>query len=393
MRKTIINFFFACGLLLTLAAFPVFAQETTPSKDVINKKPIQDFADFVSEKIVKNEVDLNAPFSIELEGFLNKDGKLDVNKSKFVKSEGDAQIIEVVKAGISAVSDSNLLAYLENLGVENVNLVVSQDANNFSAVIKSEVKSDARAKTLSSGFNTLLHIAKTDRKHQKEEVLLKAMRTSAQGKFFVLDFAMPKATLQELIRSEIKTIFELKLDEHRLRQPIRLDNPFKQFASSYKKQSINEPIDLNEPFNVVFEVNLDDQLNIKSAEYTKAEGSPEIVKIAKLGMEFITRTMAFQYFGKQTSIEISQDSTNLSVSFRFIAPSEKDALEEASKQNLDLGHEKVLPPNLDAESAELLLNVETKFKADGKFLIMEYIVPKQYIQKIIKQEFDKIEKD
>lgn len=345
MKKFVNNFFLACGLLLTLAAFPVFAQDKMLNGEgIINKRPIQDFADSVSEKIVRDKVDLNAPFSVELEGFLNQDGKLDVEKTKFVKLEGNAQIIEVVKAGISAVSDSNLFAYLKQIGIENINLIVSQNENNFSAIIKSDVKTGSRANSISSGFNMLLFAAKTVRERQKEEVLLNAMKTSAQGKFFVLDFAMPKADLQEIIRNEIKAIFELKLEEHRLHQPIKIDNSFKHFASFYKKQLINETVDLNEPFNVVFEVNLDDQLNIKSAEYTKTEGNPEIVKVAKLGIEFITKTMAFQYFGKQIFVGISQDSTNLSVSFRVIAPSEKDGAEIIAEQNLNIGYEKVLPP-------------------------------------------------
>src|SRR5687768_8765744 len=126
MRKFLKQISFICGLLLLLAAFPVFAQEKHSDEIVVNKKPLQDWASFLFDKIEKNEVDLTQSFLVELDGELTKEGKLDKQKSKFIRTEGDVQMVEIAKRAIEAFHDSGMFNYLLNLGIKKVNVVYAQ---------------------------------------------------------------------------------------------------------------------------------------------------------------------------------------------------------------------------------------------------------------------------
>ena len=116
MKKIVQIVFLACGLLLTVAAFPVFAQE---EKVEINKMLFNNFVQIIKQKVDAGKIDLTESFSIELEGVLNKDGKLDAKKSKFTRSEGDAAMIEIGKSFIEAVGDSGFFRHLKDWELKN----------------------------------------------------------------------------------------------------------------------------------------------------------------------------------------------------------------------------------------------------------------------------------
>ena len=137
MRKFLKQISFLCGLLLTLAAFPVFAQNQPVE---LNKKPLRDFGENVSSKIKKKEIDLTKPFLIEMRGTLNQEGKFDKQKTSFVRAEGDQQMLELVKNAIEATNDSGFFAYLRQLDVEDIILNLSQDDKQFNAIFTSEAK-------------------------------------------------------------------------------------------------------------------------------------------------------------------------------------------------------------------------------------------------------------
>ena len=158
MKKSVKNIFLVCGLLLTLAAFPVFAQEADQFR--LDKRPLQDLADLVNEKFAAGKIDLTKPFSIQLEGVLNEDGKLDPKKSKFTKGEGDTAMIEIGKGFIQAINDGGFFNYLKQLGIEKVNLTLSQDDATVKGIIKSELPTQEKAKTIASGLNAMFAIAK-----------------------------------------------------------------------------------------------------------------------------------------------------------------------------------------------------------------------------------------
>jgi hypothetical protein len=208
MKKVKQTIFLVCGLLLTLAAVPVFAQEN--DRIQLNKRPLQDLADLVSEKIAQGKFDLTKPFSIQLEGVLNKDGKLDPKKSKFNKGEGDAAMIEIGKSFIQSINDSGFFYYLKQLGIEKVNLTLSQDETTVKGIIKSELPTQEKAKTIASGLNGLFVMAKTLNKGDDVKILLENWHTEADAKNLSISFAAPRGEIHEFVVRELRKIKEKK---------------------------------------------------------------------------------------------------------------------------------------------------------------------------------------
>lgn len=174
----------------------------------INKKPLADFADDVVTKWDSKEVDLNQPFVVVLNGVLTKDGKLDAEKSKFdvSKQKGDQKMIDVAKAAIQAVGDSGFLTYLRSLEVEKVTITLIQDDKQLTAVISSSQKTSERANAISSGIGGYIALGKFKYSdpNTDERKLLDGAKTTADGKNFVLNFAIPKPVAQEMITRRLK---------------------------------------------------------------------------------------------------------------------------------------------------------------------------------------------
>lgn len=204
MRKVSLKLFGILSCLMILATLSIFGQDSR-----INKKPLQDSVDVLNQKIEKGEVDLTKPFSVTLEGYLTKEGKFDVKRSKFTKSEGDRQMVEVVKQAIEAVSDSGMFSYLQTLGAEKIILNFSQDEKNVSAIITIEQISMERARTISSGLYALLAIVKINTKEDVEvQTILNAAKVSSQNKNCTINFAMPKEDAHQLLKNELQKATE-----------------------------------------------------------------------------------------------------------------------------------------------------------------------------------------
>jgi hypothetical protein len=181
----------------------------------INKKPLEDFAETVLAKTAaenKQKIDLTKPFMVVMDGVITKDGKFDKDpkKSKFVKSTGDEEMVNVAKSAIEAIGNSGFLGYLRNLDVEKINFTLIQDDNQIYAIIASEQKSPERANTLTSGFNGLLKSAflldsiGTKKLGDDEKILLNSAKTSSKDKQFILNFAMPKKDAHDMINRNLE---------------------------------------------------------------------------------------------------------------------------------------------------------------------------------------------
>ncbi|MGI9035906.1 MAG: hypothetical protein ACR2GD_07695, partial [Pyrinomonadaceae bacterium] len=84
----------------------IFTSAASAQVESFNKRPFVDLAEKLRESLNKNEVDLDAPFSIEVRGGLTKEGKLENAK---LRGAGDEKMIEVGKNFIATISDSLLL--------------------------------------------------------------------------------------------------------------------------------------------------------------------------------------------------------------------------------------------------------------------------------------------
>jgi hypothetical protein len=206
MKKSFYKIFLQCGIALMLAAFPVFAQKTELVKEVqINKMPLLDFGSLVKYRVSGKEVDLSQSFKIILEGVLDKTGKFDRQQSRFISSEGNAQTAEIAKSAIEAFDDSGWFAYLRNLGAEKVRITLEQDLVNFNAAIESELVTQERAKALASALAVYISLAKPKITGQDEKTILSGLQQpTASGKVFMLNFALPKQTVQDMINRGLK---------------------------------------------------------------------------------------------------------------------------------------------------------------------------------------------
>jgi len=180
----------------------------------INKKPLEDFAETVLAKVSSSEkkIDLTKTFTVVMDGVITKDGKFDKDpkKSRFVKSTGDEEMINVAKDAIEAIGNSGLLGFLRNLDVEKINFTLIQDDKQIYAIIASDQKSPERANTLTSGFNGLIKTAfLLDSSGMKklgddEKILLNSAKTTTKDKQFILNFAMPKKDAHEMINRNLQ---------------------------------------------------------------------------------------------------------------------------------------------------------------------------------------------
>lgn len=194
--------------LLVLATLSIFGQGDNVNNR-FNRKPLQDFADNLNQKLDKGDVDLDKPFSVTLEGYLAKEGRFDLSKfdlkrTKFTKSEGDEKIVAVAKDAIVAVSDSELLTYLRDLGVEKFKVVFLQNENDISVVMSSEMLNESKARTLASGFNILINGAKMNVKETEVKAMLNATKFSTQTNNFIINFTMPKTEAHQLLKNELQ---------------------------------------------------------------------------------------------------------------------------------------------------------------------------------------------
>lgn len=173
-----------------------------------NKKPLQDYADVILTKTdatdPKAKVDLKQSFTVVMDGVLSKDGKLDTARSRFVKREGSEAMQDVAKGAIEAVNNSGLLSYLKDLGAEKVNFTLIQDDKQIFAIIRSDQPNEAKAKSISSGLGLLISVAKGNVKEAEVQTLLNSAKVSAQGKSFILNFAIPKEEAHKIIEQKLQ---------------------------------------------------------------------------------------------------------------------------------------------------------------------------------------------
>ena len=174
-----------------------------------NKKPLEDFAAEVLEQRADKSkpLDLSKNFKVQMTGELNKDGKLDPKKSRYVNfkpdEQGDQAMVNVAKSAIEAINDSGLFYYLKNLGVDKVEVILTQDDKQISAVISSSQKSEERAKTISSGLSGLFSLARLTVKEPELITLINSSNVAPQGKNFVLNFNLDKPVAQDLITKKL----------------------------------------------------------------------------------------------------------------------------------------------------------------------------------------------
>lgn len=210
MKRYLLGTSIVCGMLITLAAFPVFGQKDDPVTEIeVNKRPIQDFAAF-ARKEIETGLDLNAEFVVELEGTLTKDGRIDAKTARFKRTDGDPRMVALIRKSIESVNDAGYFSYLTALSAQNLILVIAQDKENLRINIASEFETEARSKSTRSALELMVSLGK----HQKNRdnatesekddlLLLESVIVGSEGKKLFIKSVLPKATVKEMIERNL----------------------------------------------------------------------------------------------------------------------------------------------------------------------------------------------
>jgi len=176
-----------------------------PKEGEINKKALKDFAAYANDLKNQGKLDLNKPFEIVIEAELDENGKL--KDAKFIKKEGDPNLVDLFGRMVAALNDSGFLVYLKPIDKDNpgtkVVFTVKQGEKEVLASVESEVSSDSSARVLASAFNTALAIGADSRAGKDEEVLLRNTSASPNGKKIIFNFTMPRQAVVDLIKKQL----------------------------------------------------------------------------------------------------------------------------------------------------------------------------------------------
>jgi hypothetical protein len=177
-------------------------------KDGINTKPFKDLGIKYVDAIQKKDIDINAPFVIQIAAKVGADGKL-VNPTIVDKPQGDPKLIEVAKDAVSAFSDSRLLKVLYDGGARSIQITFAQDKDNLQAILKTDMGKEQSARSLQSAVNLALTF-KAPKEGSDEAFLMNQdhLKFDAVGKFFIINFVMPNSAKSEMIEKNLKGLKE-----------------------------------------------------------------------------------------------------------------------------------------------------------------------------------------
>jgi hypothetical protein len=174
----------------------------------INKRPMKDKAKETLADVEAKKVELDKAFKVTITGTLGlgKDGKTVVLKNpkpvvdKNVKN--DPAMEKLVQDWILAVGDAGWFGYLDKFKAKTVVITVEQNETDLIASVRADQPTEELANSQASGFRLLLQGAALAVKDDEKTFLERANVTS-DGKAFILNFAIPKPIVQEMIQRKL----------------------------------------------------------------------------------------------------------------------------------------------------------------------------------------------
>lgn len=179
--------------------------ESEEDKNKFNQLPLKNFGTKYGEQILKKDIDINAPFTIEVIGKLDENGKL-INPVMKAAPGSDPKMTEVAKEAIAAFSDSKLLRPLYDAGGRDVKITFAQNKDNLQAIIQTSAKNETDAKRLYNGVNLAMSLAKTLRKGSDEAILMEKAELATQGKLFIINFLISNDEKNQMIEKSLNNL-------------------------------------------------------------------------------------------------------------------------------------------------------------------------------------------
>jgi hypothetical protein len=200
-------------------------EPTSPVADVdVTSRPYIDLGNMVNGLLENEAIALGEEFAYRGKGKLTKDGRLDPKTFRFLESKvTNPEMAPVLKRAFEAISESGHLKYLEQLSGKDLEIAISQDQTNLTALLQSEVESDTRARSIATLLKLGLQYARDKKvaaieamekennpekaeklQSDKDELaLLQQLVINAEGKKLTINFLIPQDTAQQMIERKL----------------------------------------------------------------------------------------------------------------------------------------------------------------------------------------------
>jgi len=168
----------------------------------INKKPFTDWLANANKLKESGTLDLTGTIEMVAEADLNADGTLD--RIEVAQKTGDPQLQELALQLLQALGASRALEFLS--GTEHLALTLKMDNTDVSAVVTTEMTSEAEAAKKAEGYSSLLSASSIFKVGGDEAATIyKNTKVSANGKQIILSFTMPRQTAGDMLKKQIPT--------------------------------------------------------------------------------------------------------------------------------------------------------------------------------------------
>ncbi|HYP53892.1 MAG TPA: hypothetical protein VEQ42_10160, partial [Pyrinomonadaceae bacterium] len=147
----------------------------------------------------RGELNLASAAALTVEADINEDGTLAAPQISF--TGGDAALKNFAHEFVAALNESRVFGALE--GVRHVRLNLALDGQNFDADALATAATPEQAERLSSGYNTLLQLARIARRNRPESVVYNNMTVSSSGKQLSLKLDMTREALGNLLSRHV----------------------------------------------------------------------------------------------------------------------------------------------------------------------------------------------
>lgn len=177
----------------------VAAAETPMRTPTINTLPLTRVAEKGRMLVEDGRLGYDSKLDFVVTAELNEDGTLKPETVTFEWREaGDAEVVGLAQQFVTALSQSKLLASVV-AEAKTVRLTGLLDQQNVTLGMEAEVASEARARDLAAGFNTLLLVARENKLGATEAPLYEALKAASDDNLFRLSFEMPKGAAAQLV--------------------------------------------------------------------------------------------------------------------------------------------------------------------------------------------------
>jgi hypothetical protein len=161
----------------------------------INTRPFKDL--LVAAKKLKDAKKLNLDGQIELTVEADRDEQGRLTNAKVTDKRGDKTLESVALDFVSALSDSGVLDFLED--VKHLRVSVKLDESNVEVVAATEVASEERARQLEKAYGWMIVLGRIAKKGQDEEAYYQHTQVSSSQKEVSVKFLMPRAEMGALL--------------------------------------------------------------------------------------------------------------------------------------------------------------------------------------------------